>query len=112
MIFRIVRSSPVNLERHFPQLRAKEKNAYELALTLKRLREARGYTQRVLGKLCGLSKTYISNCEQEIVNISLANLEALAAGLDCAEEDLLWRPAPPEARGAKSGGTVLSKKAL
>jgi hypothetical protein len=40
MTFRIVRSSPVNLERHIPQLRAEEKNAHGLALTVDRLEPA------------------------------------------------------------------------
>jgi transcriptional regulator with XRE-family HTH domain len=65
---------------------------WRLSTNLKRLREARGYTQSELANLCGLSKTYISNVEQGTVNISLANLEALANGLSCAEEDLLRRP--------------------
>jgi transcriptional regulator with XRE-family HTH domain len=65
---------------------------WRLSTNLKRLREARGYTQKELGRLCGLSKTYIGNVEQGTVNISLANLEALANGLDCTAEDLLRRP--------------------
>jgi transcriptional regulator with XRE-family HTH domain len=60
-----------------------------LASNLKRLRKARGYTQERLGQRCGLTKSYISNVEQETVNISLANLEALALGLECWEADLL-----------------------
>jgi transcriptional regulator with XRE-family HTH domain len=60
-----------------------------LAGNLRRLRNARGYTQERLGKLCGLTKNYIGNVEQEPVNISLANLEALAKGLNCREADLL-----------------------
>lgn len=67
---------------------------YRLADNLKRLRQARGYTQKELGRLCGLSKTYIGNVEQGAVNISLANLEALAIGLGCAEEDLLRLVSP------------------
>jgi DNA-binding XRE family transcriptional regulator len=64
---------------------------WRLATNLRRLRKARGYTQERLGKLCGFSKTYISNVEQGTVNICLANLEALANGLDCFEGDLLRR---------------------
>ncbi len=62
---------------------------WKLSTNVQRLRQARGYTQERLGSLCGLSKSYISNVEQGTVNISLANLEALAKGLACAEEDLL-----------------------
>jgi transcriptional regulator with XRE-family HTH domain len=65
---------------------------WRLSTNLKRLREARGYTQKELANLCGLTKTYIGNVEQGTVNISLANLEAIANGLDCTAEDLLRRP--------------------
>ena len=62
-----------------------------LATNLKRLRAARAYTQEYLAGLCGLTKSYVSNVEQATVNITLANLEALARGLECSEEDLLSR---------------------
>jgi transcriptional regulator with XRE-family HTH domain len=62
---------------------------WRLAANLRRLRKARGYTQERLGKLCGLTKNYISNVEQATVNVTLANLEALAKGLNCRESDLL-----------------------
>lgn len=38
---------------------------------------------------CGLTRPYISNVEQATVNIPLANLEVLAAGLGCWPADLL-----------------------
>lgn len=65
---------------------------WRLANNVKRLREARGYTQQELAHRCGLNKGYVSKIEQELMNISLANLEALANGLECTEEDLLRRP--------------------
>jgi transcriptional regulator with XRE-family HTH domain len=40
---------------------------------------------------CGFHKNYVSNVEQARVNITLANLEALAGGLECGEEELLMR---------------------
>ena len=64
---------------------------WRLSTNVKRLRHARGYTQQELLRLCGLSKAYISNVEQGVVNISLANLEVLAIGLRCCEADLLGR---------------------
>lgn len=67
---------------------------WRLATNLKMLRKARGYTQQELARRSGLTRNYISNIEQETVNISLANLEALAIGLECSEVDLLRRPAP------------------
>jgi transcriptional regulator with XRE-family HTH domain len=62
-----------------------------LADNLKRLRRLRGYTQNRLAVRCGLHKNYVSNVEQATVNITLANLEALACGLECGEEELLMR---------------------
>jgi len=63
-----------------------------LATNLKRLREAKGFTQQDLARRCGLPNSYIGDVEQETVNLTLANLEALANGLECALEDLLRRP--------------------
>lgn len=65
---------------------------WQLSTNLKRLREARGYTQRDLANLCGLTKNYVSYIECATLNISLATLEALANGLDCTADDLLRRP--------------------
>ena len=59
-----------------------------LAANLKRLREARGYTQIDLARRTGLPNGYISKIERELMNVSLANLDALAAGLDCSLTDL------------------------
>jgi transcriptional regulator with XRE-family HTH domain len=64
---------------------------HRLSMNLQRLRKGRGLTQERLGQRCGLSKTYVCNVEQGTVNISLANLEAIAKGLECWEEDLLRR---------------------
>jgi transcriptional regulator with XRE-family HTH domain len=62
-----------------------------LADNLRRYRNYRGYTQEGLAKVCGLQKNYVGNVEQATVNISLANLEALATGLRCGEDELLRR---------------------
>ena len=62
-----------------------------LADNLKRYRHYRGYTQRKLANLCGLSPSYVSDVEEAAVNITLANLEALALGLRCGEDELLRR---------------------
>jgi transcriptional regulator with XRE-family HTH domain len=64
---------------------------YRVGDNVRKLRKARGLTQEQLGQRCGLCKTYVSNVEQGAVNISLANLEAFANGLECWEEDLLRR---------------------
>ena len=60
-----------------------------LADNLRRFRRHRGYTQQQLAKYCGFPKNYVSNVEQAAVNITLANLEQLARGLRCGEDDLL-----------------------
>jgi transcriptional regulator with XRE-family HTH domain len=84
-----------------------------LANNLKLLRAVRGLTQEELAKLCRLNRSYIGNVEQALVNITLANLEALARGLDCSEAELLMRHIggtgnnPPYARAP-----VLSEAAL
>jgi transcriptional regulator with XRE-family HTH domain len=59
-----------------------------LAANLKRLRGARGYTQLDLARRTGLPNGYISKIERELMNVSLANLDALAVGLDCSLADL------------------------
>jgi transcriptional regulator with XRE-family HTH domain len=62
-----------------------------LADNLKRLRTYRGFTQHDLAERCGFHKNYVGNVEQATVNITLANLEALANGLNCGEDELLRR---------------------
>ena len=59
-----------------------------LSFNVKRLREARGLTQEALARICGYHRTYISSIEQGTRNVSLANLDVLAAGLNCKLEDL------------------------
>ena len=65
---------------------------WRLSTNLRRLRKARGYTQRALAKICGFRTSYIGNVEQGVVNITLANLETLAIALMCDEEDLVSPP--------------------
>jgi ribosome-binding protein aMBF1 (putative translation factor) len=62
---------------------------YRLADNVARLRRARGFTQRELAAQCGTCETCVSNVEQGTVNITLANLEAFATGLNCTEAELL-----------------------
>jgi transcriptional regulator with XRE-family HTH domain len=62
-----------------------------LADNLKRYRLLRGYTQEELATRCGFVRSYVSNVEQARINVTLANLEALAGGLECGEEELLMR---------------------
>jgi ribosome-binding protein aMBF1 (putative translation factor) len=49
-----------------------------LANNVKKLRKARGYTQIDLAAHSHLCQTYISSIERACLNVTLANLEALA----------------------------------
>jgi transcriptional regulator with XRE-family HTH domain len=69
--------------------KASQQIRYRLADNVARLRRARGFTQKELAAQCGTCETYVGNIEQGTVNITLANLEALATGLNCSEAELL-----------------------
>jgi transcriptional regulator with XRE-family HTH domain len=64
---------------------------YRLADNLRRYRYYRGFTQHDLARVCGVAPSYVGDVEQGNVNITLANLEALATGLRCGEDELLRR---------------------
>jgi transcriptional regulator with XRE-family HTH domain len=63
-----------------------------LATNLKTKRTARRYTQERLALLCGFEPSYIGDLEQQTVNVTLANLEAVAKGLGCTASELLLPP--------------------
>ena len=65
-----------------------------VSANLKRLRQARGYTQEELATLCHVSKNYIGNVEQGRLNITLATIEMFAKALRVPEE-ALFKPLPP-----------------
>ncbi len=75
------------MNRHRP---ASPEIRHRLAVNMKSLRAAKGYTQEQLARRCGVGKGYIGDIEREAVNVSLANLERLSIALDCWEVDLLW----------------------
>jgi predicted transcriptional regulator len=62
---------------------------HRLGINVKQFRKARGYTQQQLAELCQLDQNYISKVERANVNVTLANLEALATGLGRTERELL-----------------------
>ena len=62
-----------------------------LADNVRKYRLMRGYTQHELARQCGFANSYVGDVEQATVNITIANLEVLAAGLRCGEEELLMR---------------------
>lgn len=68
-----------------------------LSYNVKRLREARGFTQHQLARHCGFAASYIGDIEQETVNITLGNIERLTNGLKCAVCNL-FAPIPKERR--------------
>ena len=51
-------------------------------LRVKQLRTAKGYTQEALGYESGLHRTYIGHIERAEKNITLKNIDKLAATLD------------------------------
>jgi len=69
-----------------------------LGSNLKRLREARGYSQIELGRRSGVDNNQISKIEQEQGNASLALLDALARGLDCSLQTCSCQSENPRAR--------------
>lgn len=60
-----------------------------LALNLKRLRAARGWSQDVLALEAGLDRTFVAHVERLKRNISLDNMEKLAIALCVPVECLL-----------------------
>ncbi len=54
----------------------------EFGNRLRKLREAKGLTQEVLGYNAGLDRTYISSVERGKRNISLESIECLAVALE------------------------------
>jgi transcriptional regulator with XRE-family HTH domain len=82
----------VKIPHRAPMHRAAKSSSFATRpYNLIRLRAARGLTQRRFGAASGFCKTYIGDVEQGNVNVSLANLEALALGLDCSIINLVGR---------------------
>lgn len=66
------------------------RNAREtLARNLRRLRAQRGISQEQLADLAGLHRTYIGSVERSERNISIDNIERLAAALSVPLPDLV-----------------------
>lgn len=60
-----------------------------LARNLRAIRKAQGISQEALGDLADLHRTYVGSVEREERNVSLDNVERLAAALNVDILDLL-----------------------
>jgi transcriptional regulator with XRE-family HTH domain len=56
---------------------------------IKTIRSEQGISQEQLGQLAELDRTYISGIERGLRNVSLINIERLAAALDVEPAELL-----------------------
>lgn len=63
-----------------------------LSGNLKRLRGLQGLSQEALADLAGLHRTYVSQVERCIVNVSLDNVVLLATAVGVEPFDLLQEP--------------------
>ena len=55
---------------------------------MRELRTARGQSQEALALICGLDRTYIGGIERGERNVSLVNIEKIAAGLGLPVREL------------------------
>lgn len=60
-----------------------------VAANVRRLREKRELTQGKLGELAGLHRTYIVSIEKAERNVSIDNIDRLAAALEVDAQELL-----------------------
>ncbi len=64
-----------------------------IAANLKRIRKVRGFSQERLGEVADFHRTYVSQLERRLTNVSIDGLERLAKALGVDVRDLL---APPK----------------
>ena len=62
--------------------------AVRFGQAVRKLRQERNISQEELAERCGLHRTYISDIELGKRNVSLENIERLAAALDRSLSDL------------------------
>jgi transcriptional regulator with XRE-family HTH domain len=59
------------------------------AANVRRLRKEAGWSQEAFADLCGLHRTYIGSIERAERNVSLDNVERIAAALKISAAELL-----------------------
>jgi transcriptional regulator with XRE-family HTH domain len=64
-----------------------------IATNLRRIRAEKGLSQEALADLCQIDRTYISGVERGLRNLSIDNLERLAAALRLEPWQLIRRQA-------------------
>lgn len=77
-----------------------------LSANIKALRAHRTLSQEALADLAGLHRTYVSQVERMLVNVSLDNLVLLADALGVSLKDLFSeppRPSPHKSSATKRG---------
>jgi transcriptional regulator with XRE-family HTH domain len=86
-----------------------------LSRNLKRLRAAREISQERLAELAGFHRTYVSQLERMVTNVSIDNLASLAKALEARPAELMAEiegedgPAAFESRVVKKAARVPSK---
>ena len=60
----------------------------EFGQAVRHFREEQGISQEELADRCGLHRTYISDIERGVRNVSLINIEAISKGLGITLVDL------------------------
>jgi transcriptional regulator with XRE-family HTH domain len=66
-----------------------------LAINLRRLRKARGFSQEELAHLAEIDRTYISSLERSVYAAGIDVVDRLAQALGVEAADLLTRPTVP-----------------
>lgn len=67
-----------------------------IAYNLKRLRKEKGWSQEYMAEAADFHRTYVSQLERCVTNISIDGLEQLAKALDVDILDLLAPLEPPQ----------------
>ena len=62
---------------------------HRLAVNVKRLRKARGWSQEALADEAGLDRTYISGIERVVKNPTVTVVERISTALSCKLGDLV-----------------------